>query len=528
MPESTKRNNRISNISRRDFLRFAGLTVAGSMVPLSINGTAAATWGRPSQASRYQQGVELVRVGWGAPITLDPARLSADSEVALVNAIYDYLIDTDAGSNLIPRLAQSWTVSDDGLQYTLNLVENAVFHDGSPFSADDVVWTFNRLRDPDQSNAADFFGNIENVEAVDPATVVFTLTTTSPDFLFNLTDNRAVILQANTEDPASAFNGTGPFKMVSFDAEDRAVMEANENYWLEGAPSVQNLEFIYFSDPNASVNALADGSVDIILRMSTSVFQSLQQDFLTIDIPTNGYNLVRLRTDRGPGTNPDVFRAMRLATDRAIIFDLIAGGFGALAQDHPIGPLYSQFHDPDVAAPTGTVDEIRSLLADAGYPDGIELDLHYPNSGDRPDLADAFRSLWADVGININLRPRDEAIYYSDVEDNWLSVDLGMTGWGSRPTPQQYLDLQLKTGAVWNEAHYSNPELDELIERAGSSLDMDIRVEAYQEIQQLLANEGPLIIPYFFPQFAALREGFDNFRLHPFAGRSDFRFITSG
>ncbi|PJF44413.1 MAG: 4-phytase [Phototrophicales bacterium] len=515
-------------VSRRNFLRWSGLAIASSALPLPPL-SSKTIWNEPSRQNQRRQLRNLLRVGWQAPVTLDPANLSSDSEVALVNAIYDYLVDTNAQSQIVPRLAESWNISEDGTVYTLSLVQNATFHDGSPFTAKDVVFTFERLRDPEQSNAADFFSNISSVEAADDYTVIFTLSASSPDFLYNLSDNRAVIVKDGTTDPTD-FNGTGPFRMVSFDAEDRAVMVRNENYWLADAPTVEQLEFIYFTgdnSANASANALRDGAVDVILRMPTRLFESLRNDFGTIEIPTNGYNLVRLRRDRGPGTDPNVWKAFKYATDNRLLWELIGVGLGAEGKDHPIGPLYSDYYDPTLEALGPDIDEAKRLLTEAGYPDGLDLVLHVPNSGDRPDLAEAFRSSWSLAGINVEIRLRDEGIYYSDAEDNWLEVDLGLTGWGSRPTPQQYLDLQLKTGAVWNESRFSSEELDALIELAGSSLDRETRIQAYKDIQAYLIENGPIIVPYFFPQFAAFANDVDGIRLHPFAGRTDFRFVTN-
>lgn len=522
-----KHNKRLINanqVSRRDFLRLSGFALASTALPAQL--TQSQTWSRPLARRAFRQTAGTLRVAWETPITLDPAQISADSEVSLINAVYDYLLDTNAQAQLQPRLAQSWSSSEDGLSYTLNLVQNASFHDGSPFTSADVVWTFDRLRDPDQSSAADFFSNIESVEATDPYTVVFHLTTTAPDFPYNLTDNRSAILKANTEDPLN-LNGTGPFKVVEFDAEDRAILERNEAYWQEGAPTLDHLEFIYFGDVNTSINALRDGSIDLALRMPTQVYQTLRGDFKTVDLATNGYNLARLRTDRGPGTDPRVWQAFKLSTDRQRIFDIISAGYGAPGKDTPIGPLYGDYYDADLELPARDPQAARELLEAAGYPDGLDITMYVPNSGDRPDLALAFKSFWGDANIRVDIRLVDEGIYYSDAENNWLEADLGITGWGSRPTPQQYLDLQLKSGAVWNESHFSDAELDSLIDLAGSSLDQAVRVQAYKDIQRLLVDRGPIIVPYFFPQFAAMQQSVDGVAVHPFAGRTDFRLATN-
>ena len=166
----------------------------------------------------------------------------------------------------------------------------------------------------------------------------------------------------------------------------------------------------------------------------------------------------------------------------------------------------------------------KALLADAGYPDGLEMTLYVPNLPDRVALAQALAAQWAEAGINITIEPQEEAVYYAD--SGWLEVDLGITPWGSRPVPQLYLDLAYKTGAVWNEAHFSDEELDAQIEIAGTSLDPEARTAAYHEIQRILIERGPVIIPYFFAQFGVWAANIQGVELHPFAGRTNFQAAT--
>lgn len=518
-----KHNKRLKTngqLTRRDFLRLSGLGVASAFLPVKLTSPRIFD-GTSAQRARLQSATTL-RVAFEAPIVLDPASHSTDSEVALANAVYDYLVDISPSAEILPRLATSWEASEDGLEWRFALQEGVKFHDGSDFTANDVVWTFNRLRNPDISGASDLLGAIEDISADGDNTVVFTLSQPNPDFLHNISDNRALILKADTEDPTN-FNGTGPYKMVEFRAEDRAILEANTDYFIEGEPQMEGLEFIYFGDVNASVAALQDGAVDVVLRMPTPVFLALEQsgEFSTIDIPTNGYNNVRLRQDRGPGAEPGVMKAFRLAVDRREIFELIGFGFGAEGKDSPIGPGYADYYLEDLEIEQN-LDEARQLLADAGYEDGLDIELYVPNSGDRPDLAVAIRSQLEKVGIRVDVKVQDEGIYYSDAENNWLDADFGITGWGSRSTPQQNLELSLKTGAIWNESHYSDAELDALIDLAGTSLDREERIAAYQRIQQVLVERGPLIIPYFFPQFGAINASVEGVQIHPFAGRSKF------
>jgi peptide/nickel transport system substrate-binding protein len=332
-------------------------------------------------------------------------------------------------------------------------------------------------------------------------------------------------MKAGTEDPTD-FNGTGPFVVESYTPEDRIVLSANPDYFVEGQPGLQNVEIIFFTDENAMVDALRGGQADLVMRMSTPLFESLQglEDITTYDIPTNGFDLIRLRSDREPGNDPRVIQALKLATDRDAILELVQQGYGAIGNDTPVGPLFEAYNDPSVTPPVRDVDAARALLADAGYEDGLDLTLHVPNSGGRPDLAAVLQEQWGEAGVNIEISVEPEEVYYG--EDGWLEVDLGITGWGSRAYPQFYLDSMLVTGAVWNESHFSDEEFDALATLARTTTDEGERVQAYSDLQQLLADRGPVIIPYYFPQFAAIRDGFLGFDLDAFAGRTNLHTIT--
>jgi peptide/nickel transport system substrate-binding protein len=445
-----------------------------------------------------------LRVAMQPMVQTDPAFISSDSEVLFANH-----------------------VSEDGLTYVFTLEEGITFHDGSPLSEEDVAWTFNRLRDPNLGlPTADLYQNIESVEATGDLEVTFVLQESNPFFLYDLSDNHALILKAGTEGAATNFNGTGPFKVVEYRPEDRVVLEANEEYFVQEQPQLAGLEIIFFNDESASVDALRSGQVDLVMRMSTSLFISLQEEpnIVTIDIPTNGFDVVRLRSDRPPGDDRRVIQALKLATDREEIFDLVQQGFGAVGRDSPIGPLYGAYYDEGVDLPSRDVEAARALLNDAGYTEGLNLELHTPDTGGRPDLAAVLKSQWEEAGINIEILVEPESIYYG--EDGWLEVDLGITGWGSRPVPQFYLDVMLECDAIWNESHFCDEEFDNLSAIAGSTLDESARIEAYSEIQRILIERGPVIIPYYFAQFAAISDQFEGFELKAFAGRTDFRNVS--
>lgn len=530
-------------LSRRGFMRMMGAlglsagaaALAACGAPAAGQPTAAATDPQPTAAATDPQPTAAaagtagtLRVASEIPVQLDPAQASSDAEILILHSVYDYLVDIDGQNTIIPRLAREWTVSDDGLVYTLTLNEGVTFHDGAPLTAADVVWTFERLRNPDNElPTADIYAIIDSIAAEGETSVVFTLQEPNPFFLYDLSDNHALIVQAEAADLGTSFNGTGPFKVLEYSPENRMTLEANPSYFVPGKPGVASLELIFFPDQAAAVDALRGGQVDLTLRMPTPLFQALQQEqgLTTQQVATNGFDLVRLRSDREPGSKPQVIQAFKLATDRQAIFETVTLGLGAVGRDSPIGPLFSSYYSEETPIPARDPEQARALLAEAGYADGLSLDFHVPDSGDRPDLAVVLKEQWAEAGIEVNVIVEPESVYYG--ENGWLEVDLGITGWGSRPIPQFYLDVMLVSGAKWNESHFSDAEFDELARTAATTADEAERTAAYAEIQRILIERGPIIIPYFFAALGAARADLSGFELRAFPGRTDLAAIRA-
>ena len=498
-----------SDVSRREFLNIfaAGAAAAVGTVTLAPLGNIASA-----------QDSSALSMAWLTPATFDPRSASGDSEIAVLNAVYDYLIETDAAANLVPRLASSWELSEDGLTYLLQLQEGATWHDGSPVTVDDVLWTI-QWHQESESTVASLIASASFAAAGDNQLAI-SLSEPNPDFLYNLTDNKFVILKSGAENVGVDFNGSGPFVVEEIIPGDRAILRANENYW-RGAPSIDRLEFVYFDDQQAGIAAVQGGTVHGIMRLDNASFVGFSGDanFHAADIPTSGHHLTRLRYDRPPGDDPRVRKAFKLATDRDAIWERVQLGFGAVGKDSPIGPAFGQYFLTDVQPPARDPQAAAALLAEAGYPDGLDMILHTPNSGSWPDLAQAMAAQWEEAGIRVEVQLEDENTYWAEA---WMEVSLGVTGWGARPIPQLYLDLAYHSEAPWNESHYSNARVDELIELARTSLDLAERTAAYKEIQQILLDDGPIVVPYFFAQFMVLASGVSGVELQPFAGRTNF------
>ena len=455
----------------------------------------------------------------------DPSLISSDSEVLIANHVYDYLVDVDAENEIQPRIATDWDISDNGLTYTFTLAEGVTFHDGSEMTAQDVVYTFRRLRDTEGLPTADLYSGIESIEATGDLEVTFTISEPNPFLLYDLSDNHALIVKDGTEE-ATDFNGTGPFIVTDYQPGNRISMEANQDYFVEGQPQLAGLEIIFFNEQTAAADAVQGGQIDLTMDLSTPQYESLQgvEGLTTYDIATNQFALVRLRIDQEPGNDPRVVEAFKLATDREEIYQLVQQGYGAVGQDTPIGPIFDEYYTEEFDLPERDPQAAAELLAEAGYPDGLDMELNLLDTLNFPDLAVVLQQQWAEAGINVEVVTLPESVYYGEGE--WLEVNLGITGWGHRAYPQFYMDVMLACDAKWNETRFCDDVLDEQIEIAGSSMDEQERIDAYQEIQRILIERGPMIVPYFFAEYAVISDNFQGFELKAFSGRTDFRTIS--
>ena len=316
------------------------------------------------------------------PPHLDPTAGAAGAidNVVYIN-IYEGLTEFASDGSVIPALAESWDISEDGLTYTFRLHSGVKFHDGSDLTASDVVWSLNRSRAEDSVNAQKgLFANIADVSAPDDTTVVVTLTTPTGNFLFNMAWGDAVIL--NEGDDVEALkthpNGTGPFVFQNWVQGDSITMTRNPNYWGEPA-KLETVTIKYISDPTAAFNAVMAGDVDAFPTFPAP--ENLPQfdadpRFTVIVGSTEGETILSTNNKMPPFDNPKVREALAHAIDRQAIIDGAMFGYGTPIGTHmaPHNPAYVDLtglsnYDPELA---------KKLLAEAGFPDGFTTTLKLP------------------------------------------------------------------------------------------------------------------------------------------------------
>ena len=484
-------------------------------------------------------GHTILVFGLESPKSLDPATNSNDPEILFQRTIYDFLLEVgvdEMGSTVfVPNLATDWEVGDDGLTYAFNLQEGVSFHDGSLFSAADVVYTFERLVELG-SPANALLGEF-TVVADGDSRVVFTLAGPNADFLFGISSRWSLIIRdgntapgtivEDSDNPYQNFNGTGAFVLVEYIPDVSATFAANEDYWQDSLPGVETLVFQFINDATTRVNALANGEIDAIFKLSIPQLRELEGNdaVKTYVVPTNQHPVIRLRSDAGfAGESVQVRQAFKLATDRELLNDDLMGGAGTVGNNDPIGPVYGSFYDPLDVSYEYDPDRSCELLAEAGYADGYSGTLYVVDAFNYSDLGVALQEQWVQACINVEVLLRPQNIYYGDNE--WMEVELGITGWGSNPVAQQYLVQAYVSDGVWNESRWSNAEADALIAEASITSDFAERAAIYSQISEIFAADAPIIVPWFAPMIGATSARVDGFNLAAFAGLTDLRTLS--
>ena len=469
--------------------RLSILIAAASIVVLSTTQVHA-------QSGTFRQSHDL---GFGGTENADPIHPNRFWQVT--EKTMNRLLRPDASGVPSPDLAVSWSASDDASVWTFKLREGVKFHDGSDFDSGDVVDLLMRIKDPElASPVASVLKVMDKVEAVDPLTVKITLSAPHADFPLLLMDYRIRMTPEGSGDTIGKTGiGTGPFILLTLDAEGTTILKANPDYW-EGPPGIEIVEIISIPDSQARVQALLSGQIDMLRHISGQE-KALFEDnpkFKLQSVATGDWRTIAFRTDTKPFTDARVRKALRIAADRQAIIDLVLGpGGGVVACDNPVWSG-DQYHAPFDCPQQ--IDEAKRLLVEAGYPDGIEID------GITSDL----RALWIDMvqvyqqqvaqaGITVNLVKAPADGYWSEV---WMKKTVVTTSWGQRPA-DQILNEDYRGGAPWNETYWNRADFDKLLDQARQELDFEKRKALYHRLQTILYEEGGSFIPFHINQAVA-------------------------
>ena len=425
--------------------------------------------------------------------TLDPAFSTTAIEGFLIENVYDPLLRI-VDRSYSPALAESWETNDDLSSYIFHLRQGVKFHHGKEFKAEDVIFSMNRIRDPEvQSPNRSLLEAVDNIVAIDDYTVRFDLNGPNGFFLDIFTVYQFFILPADVDLDRLTLEafGTGPFILDEWLAGERATMVRNPDYWEEGRPYLDEIVLVGIAEPVSRAAALKNGDVDMVYNLETQSVADIEAhpETKVVSEASTGHIGINMDNSQPPFDNKLVRQAFQAATDRELINQAALLGLGSIAYDHSIAssdprfaPQYAPEYDPELA---------KSLLEQAGYPDGIDITLH---TGDVApgmiEMAVAFQQSAAPAGIRVEVQKQPSDAFWTEV---FMQEPFVVVSWGARPNVDVLLTYIFQSDSAYNANRYSNDTIDELIER-GRGETLEQQKETYGEIQRILVDDVPGII----------------------------------
>jgi len=471
------------------------------------------------------------------PPTLDP-RHATDTSSSTVNYnMFEMLVDLDPDGNLIPLLAESWEGSGGGTVFTFHLRKGVHFHDtieggkptangGREVTADDWVWTFNHLCDPETACERAYFidmvkgydeyregkaDSLEGVKKLDDYTIQIETTYPFAPFVSVLAYNTFVVLpREDVEKWGDQFNfnpvGTGPFKFDSWVQDDRLLLVRNDNYWEKddegnALPYLDAIEFRIVPDLSMMWTEFTMGNFETIDSVDDPYYYEAKDKYGDSfhERPWCGTYYYGMNQELEPFKgNKQLRKALNYAIDRETLIELVCNGRATPAKG--VLPPGMFAYNPNLEGYEFNPDKAKSLLAEAGYPDGVKLTLQYNTSDGHKRRAEAIQQQYKQIGIDMELFNVDWGAHLDSVERG--EVSFFRMGWVvDYMDPDNFLYVLLNSeniGPQGNYSRYNNPKFDELTKQARLETDPKVREQLYKEAEQLVVDDAPWVFIYHY------------------------------
>src|SRR6266567_4023600 len=526
-------------IDRREFVRYA--TLLGMAAPAAYAFMAKVT-GAPLVAPAAAQGTlpkgGTLRIAMRCQDLKSPHTYSWVESSNSARQVVDYLTVTGVDNVTRPSLIEKWEPSADLKTWTLRVRKSVKWHNGRQFTADDVIWNFKRVLDPKTGSSVvglmkgflledvdtgekDDKGNPKKssrlwdagaIQKVDDFTVRLNGKTPQlavPEQLFHYPF--LILDPAENGEFKVGSNGTGAFTLVANEVGRKQVLKARKDYW-GGGPHLDQIEFIDLGDdPAASVSALASKQVDGLYGADIVQLEALQKlPHVQMYQVTTAYTATARMQPVKPFDDKRVRQAMRYAIDPNVVLQVAHRGLGQPGEHHHVSPVHPEY--AKLPPFQRDVSRAKKLLAEAGFPNGIDVEIICrPQPAWELLAVQTMVEQWKEAGIRVKINVMPSTKYW----EVWTKVPFGFTTWAHRPLGIMTLALAYRTGVPWNESKYSNHEFDGLLTEAEGILDVNRRREVIARLEAILQDDGPIVQPVWRALFTFHDKRVQGFKMHP-------------
>jgi len=444
--------------------------------------------------------------GLGGANTSDSWDGRTHSDIFMIAAahgcVFDCLTEVAADGSLVGELAESWEATADAKTWTFNLRQGVTFHNGKAFGADDVIESLQmHVGEESKSAAKPIVEAIVEMNKITDHQIQFVLASGNADFPYLMSDYHILMFPAGQIEEAIANGiGTGLYAVTSFDPGVRMTASRYaDHYKGDSAGFFDEVEYIAINDNTARMNALMTGQVDTINRIDfkTEALLKANPALRIQEVTGNQHYTFPMLTNTSPYDNVNVRKALKYGINRQEMVDKILLGHGAVGNDTPIGPA-NQYLNTEMDQLAYDPDKAAFYMKEAGL-DSIDIDLSASNAAfeGAVDAAQLFQASASSSGININVIQEPSDGYWSNV---WKNKPFCACYWSGRATEDWMFSTSYEAGVPWNDSEWDSEDsarFQELLLMARAELDTDTRRAQYYEMQEILRDEGGVLVPMF-------------------------------
>lgn len=446
--------------------------------------------------------------------SLDPHQTVAAGTREVLFNIFEGLVKPNSDGEMIPAVAEKYTLSEDGTTYTFTLREGVKFHNGQTVTAEDVVYSINRcaaVPEGQEKPLVAAFSAVKSVEALDEKTVAVAIAQRDLEFISYMT---AAIIPADYENQDTAPVGTGPFKFVSRTPQQDFVMERFEDYW--GAPAwLDKVTYKICENADALVMNLNGGSIDLCAHLTSAQASQLNQNFQVLEGTMNLVQAIYLNNQAKPFDNQLVRQALCYAIDRQGIMDMVADGHGT-AVGSSIYPAFTKYFLPELVDKyPHDVAKAKELLAQAGYPDGFDMTISVPNNYQpHMDTAEVVAEQLREAGINVTIQPVEWSTWLDTIY-NGRQFQATVVGVDAANMTARAMLERFTSDYGKNFINYNNPAYDALFQQAINAQDEATQTDLYKQMETMLADTAANVYIQDLCDLVAMRQDLGGLKFYP-------------